>query len=122
MLFGLSGSALITAAEQCGLTVAHEVFADRSYQDDGTLTPRSQAGAMIENVHDAVDQVMNMLHLGEVRTTQGIWIPVKAQTLCLHGDQPGASGFASAIRQALLREGVTIQRPARRDDSEIDLQ
>lgn len=122
ILFGLSGSALIASAENCGLTVAHEVFADRTYQDDGTLTPRGQPGAMIENVHDAVDQVMNMLHLGEVRTAQGIWIPVKAQTLCLHGDQPGAASFASAIRQALIREGVTIRRPSRKDDVDVSLQ
>ncbi|UVM63551.1 LamB/YcsF family protein [Pseudomonas sp. B21-010] len=118
ILFGLSGSALVTAAEHCGLSVAQEVFADRSYQEDGTLTPRGQPGAMIESLHDAIDQVMNMLHLGEVRTPQGIWIPVKAHTLCIHGDQPGAAAFASAIRQALLKEGITIQKPARRNNSE----
>lgn len=114
ILSGLSGSALITAAEQCGLTGAHEVFGDRTYQDDGTLTPRSQPGAMIDNIHDAVDQVMNMILLGEVRTRQGIWIPVKADTLCIHGDQPGAVGFASAISEALLREGITVKSPASR--------
>ena len=113
ILFGLSGSSLVTAAQACGLTVAQEVFADRSYQEDGTLTPRSQPGAMIENLHEAIDQVMNMLHLGEVRTTQGTWVPVTAHTLCLHGDQHGAAAFASAIRQALLKEGITIQKPAR---------
>lgn len=114
ILFGLSGSALVAAAEQCGLSVAQEVFADRTYQEDGTLTPRGQPGAMIENLHDAIDQVMNMLHLSEVRTAQGTWIPVKADTLCIHGDQPGAAAFANGIRQALLKEGITIQKPARR--------
>ncbi|RMO59688.1 hypothetical protein ALQ38_01310 [Pseudomonas marginalis pv. marginalis] len=104
---------MATAAQACGLTVAQEVFADRSYQEDGTLTPRNQPGAMIENLHDAIDQVMNMLHLGEVRTTQGTWVPVKAHTLCIHGDQPGAAAFARAIKHALLKEGITIQKPAR---------
>lgn len=111
MLFGLSSSALVTAGEKQGLKVVQEVFADRSYQEDGTLTPRGKPGAMIESIHEAIDQVLNMIHLGEVRTVQGIWIPVKAHTLCIHGDQPGAAAFASAIRQALIREGVTLKRP-----------
>lgn len=118
ILYGLSGSALTLAAEQSGLSVAHEVFADRTYQEDGTLTPRGQPGAMIESVHAAVDQVMNMLHMGEVRTLQGTWIGVKAQTLCLHGDQPGAALFARSIREALAQEGVKIQRPLRIDERE----
>ncbi|MGE6385146.1 LamB/YcsF family protein [Pseudomonas sp. NPDC078416] len=117
ILFGLSGSALITAAHACGLSVAQEVFADRSYQEDGTLTPRGKPGAMIENLHDAIDQVMSMLHSGQVRTRQGTWIPVNAHTLCIHGDQPGAAAFARAIRQALLKDGVTIQAPTRRNTS-----
>ena len=108
---------MITAAHACGLSVAQEVFADRSYQEDGTLTPRGKPGAMIENLHDAIDQVMSMLHSGQVRTRQGTWIPVNAHTLCIHGDQPGAAAFARAIRQALLKDGVTIQAPTRRNTS-----
>jgi len=119
ILFGLSGSALVSAAQECGLAVAHEVFGDRTYQDDGTLTPRGQPGAMIDTVHDAVDQVMNMILLGEVRTRQGIWIPVKADTLCIHGDQPGAAAFASAISQALVREGITIKSPVSRNTLQV---
>lgn len=111
VLFGLSGSELTAAATACGLKVAHEVFADRTYQDDGTLTPRGQPGAMIESVTVAVDQVLNMLHRGEVRSMQGHWIPVRAETLCIHGDQPGAAAFARSIRQALLDEGVVIRSP-----------
>ncbi|MFJ3485296.1 LamB/YcsF family protein [Pseudomonas sp. NPDC090202] len=111
ILFGLSGSQLTAAATDAGLRVAHEVFADRTYQDNGTLTPRGQPGAMIESVTVAVDQVLNMLHRGEVRTLQGNWIPVRAETLCIHGDQPGAASFARSIRQALLDEGVVIRSP-----------
>lgn len=111
MLFGLSGSELTAAATACGLKVAHEVFADRTYQDDGTLTPRGQPGAMIEDVTVAVDQVLNMLHRGEVRSIQGNWVPVRAETLCIHGDQPGAAAFARSIKQALLSEGVVIRSP-----------
>lgn len=118
ILFGLSGSAMVSAGHAYGLTVASEVFADRTYQDDGTLTPRSQPGAMIESVHAAVDQVMNMLLRGEVRTAQGTWVPVEAQTLCLHGDQPGAASFAAAIRHALIQEGVAIQKPLLRAERE----
>lgn len=111
ILFGLCASELTQAATDCGLKVAHEVFADRTYQQDGTLTPRGQPGAMIDNVTVAVDQVLNMLHRGEVRSTQGMWVPVRAETLCIHGDQPGAAAFARSIRQALLDEGVVIRSP-----------
>jgi len=112
ILFGLSGSQLTAAATDCGLKVAHEVFADRTYQQDGTLTPRGQPGAMIEDVTTAVDQVLNMLHRGEVRTMQGTWVAVRAETLCIHGDQPGAAAFARSIKHALLEDGVVIRRPA----------
>ncbi|MBJ9978103.1 LamB/YcsF family protein [Pseudomonas sp. S75] len=108
-LYGLANSALTAAAEALGLAVRHEVFADRTYQPDGSLTPRGQAGAMITNVDQALVQVRSMLHHGHVLAVDGTPVPVRPDTLCIHGDQPGAADFARAIRQALLQDGVDVR-------------
>ena len=109
VFFGLAGSELVRAAEKAGLRAAGEVFADRSYQDDGSLTPRSQPGAMIEDVDVAVAQVKRMVLEGVVRSVSGKDVPVKADTLCIHGDQPGAAAFAARIRDEMRRAGVEIR-------------
>jgi len=109
VFFGLAGSELIRAAERVGLRAASEVFADRSYQDDGSLTPRSQPGAMIEEAEVSVAQVTRMVLEGVVRSVSGKDVPVKADTLCVHGDQPGAVAFAQRIRHDLAREGVEVK-------------
>lgn len=109
VLYGLAGSKLIEAAQAAGLKAASEVFADRSYQDDGSLTPRTQAGAMIEDVDQAVAQVVRMVKEGKVRSQSGKDVPVQADTLCIHGDQPNALVFASGIRRALEAAGISIQ-------------
>lgn len=111
MLFGLAGSALTRAGESLGLRVAHEVFADRSYQADGTLTRRGDPGAMIDDPAIATRQILTMLQEGRVRSQQGTWVPVCADTVCIHGDQPGAPQFARAIHQALMEEGVLLKAP-----------
>ena len=90
ILYGLAGSKLIDAARAIGLAAASEVFADRSYQDDGSLTPRTRAGAMIEDLDRAVEQVLGMVREGKVRSIDGRDVPVQADTLCIHGDQPNA--------------------------------
>lgn len=110
-LYGLANSTLTDAGEALGLKVRHEVFADRTYQADGTLTPRSQANAMITDAEQAVAQVLCMLREGHVVAVDGTRVPVRADTLCIHGDQPGAAAFARAIRQALTREGVNVRAP-----------
>lgn len=110
-LYGLANSALTDAAEAAGLAVRHEVFADRTYQADGSLTPRGQARAMITDAEQAVAQVLCMLREGHVLAVDGSRVPVRADTLCIHGDQPGAATFAGAIRAALLREGVSVRAP-----------
>ena len=110
VFFGLAGSAMIDAGQAVGLRVAHEVFADRSYQDDGTLSPRSQPGAMIDDRGAALAQVRQML-AGSVTARSGAVVPVRADTLCLHGDQAGALDFARHIRAALLADGVRLQAP-----------
>lgn len=100
ILFGLSGSHSIREAELLGLKTASEAFADRSYQDDGSLTPRSQPNAMIEDVEKAVSQVLQMINEGTVTTISGKTIPIIAQTICIHSDAIHAVEFARAIHDA----------------------
>ncbi|ARP92040.1 lactam utilization protein LamB [Bordetella genomosp. 9] len=109
VLYGLAGSEHIRAAEKIGVEVAQEVFGDRSYQNDGSLTPRSRPGAMIEDLDTAVAQVLRMVTEGKVRSVDGNDVPVKADTLCIHGDQPGALAFAAGIRSALEKAGVAVR-------------
>ena len=97
ILFGLSGSHSIREAELLGLKTASEVFADRSYQDDGSLTPRSQPNALIEEEEKAVGQVLQMINEGTVTTVSGKKIPIIAQTICIHSDGIHAVEFARAI-------------------------
>jgi UPF0271 protein len=112
VFFGLAGSEMINAADALGLRSACEVFADRSYQDDGSLSPRGQVGALIEDADQSLAQVRQML-TGSVRAVSGLNVAVRADTLCLHGDQPGALDFARHIRRALTADGVTLQAPIR---------
>ncbi|OWT59026.1 LamB/YcsF family protein [Candidimonas nitroreducens] len=108
IVYGLAGSELIRAGEALGLRVAQEVFGDRSYESDGSLTPRSLPGAMIEDADASLRQVLSMVQRGRVATRQGTEVEVRADTLCLHGDQPGAAQFAKKIRADLEAKGVVI--------------
>lgn len=103
MLYGLAGSALISAAERTGLHAVAEVFSDRSYQPDGTLTPRHLPDALISDPQLAVAQVMRMVADGT------------GDTVCIHGDGPHATSFASAIYHALQKEKITVQSPLQRN-------
>lgn len=109
--YALAGSELVTAAQRIGLPFACEVFADRTYTDDGQLTPRTQPGAMIEDIERSVEQVLRMVKEGKVRSTGGREVPVQADTLCIHGDQPSALAFARRIRDELVRAGVRVCAP-----------
>jgi UPF0271 protein len=109
ILFGLSGTVSLQAAADEGLTTCAEVFADRSYQDDGSLTPRTSAGAMIGDPRQAVEQVLMMVKEGRVRTMSGQLIDIKADTICIHGDTPGAVTYARAVREGLESAGIHIQ-------------
>jgi 5-oxoprolinase (ATP-hydrolysing) subunit A len=110
-LYALSGSCMITAAEKIGTPVIGEVFADRSYQDDGTLTPRGQPGAMIEEESRAVQQALGMIERQAVTSLSGKTVNVAPGTLCLHGDQPGAVAFARALRRAFSERGIEVRAP-----------
>ena len=108
VLFGLAGSELIRAGTQAGLKTANEVFADRTYQADGSLTPRKQPDAIIHDADTAIAQVRRMVGEGRVRSQQGSDVPVQPDTLCIHGDEPNAVEFARRIRQALDADGVRV--------------
>jgi len=109
VFFALAGSEMIHAAHDAGLRVASEVFADRTYQDDGSLTPRSRADAMIEEFEKSIAQVKRMVSDGVVRSVSGKYVPVQADTLCIHGDQPSALVFAERIRDELTRSGIQVK-------------
>jgi len=108
ILFGLSGSQLTNAGEAAGLRVAHEVFAERRYEADGTLTPRNRDDAVIHDLDESIAQVRGFVRDGRVIARTGEPLALRADTLCLHGDRADAAGFARAIRAALEGDGVHI--------------
>ena len=111
MLYALSNSKNHAVAKKAGIPVAGEVFADRGYADDGTLAPRDLPGGLIEDPAQAVKQALAMIEQGYVTSLSGRRVPVAADTLCLHGDQPGAVAFARALRQAFSEKGISIAAP-----------
>ena len=108
VLYGLSGSYSISEARNRGLKTASEVFADRTYQDDGSLTPRSEANALIENPDEVVKQVLQMIKEGLMTTVSGKKIPIFAETFCIHGDGNYAVEFTKRIHDALKKEKINI--------------
>jgi UPF0271 protein len=113
VLFALAGSEMVVAAKKTGLTYASEVFADRTYQDDGSLTPRTHNDALITDEQQSLKQVLLMVNNQQVVSTNKKTISLKADTICLHGDGTNAVEYAKTIRDALTKEGVTIKAPAR---------
>jgi len=113
MLYALAGSKMITEAKEKGIVTASEVFADRTYQDDGTLTPRSNHNAMVTTEEDAINQVLNFALKQEVNSITGNRIKVVAETVCLHGDGEHAVAFAKLIAESLKKEGISIKAPTR---------
>jgi UPF0271 protein len=111
MLYALSNSVMMKTARKQGIAVAGEVFADRGYSDDGTLAPRNQPGGMIEDAAQSVRQALAMIEQGYVMSLSGKRIAVSADTLCLHGDQPGAVHFAGEIRKTFSERGIEIAAP-----------
>lgn len=109
ILFGLAGSALVRAAERCGLTVAQEGFADRTYHADGSLTLRGRPGAVITDHAVAVAQVLRMVGEGKIRTVDDTDVAVQADTICLHGDGPHPVEFARHLHRELAARGIVIK-------------
>ncbi|MED4533006.1 5-oxoprolinase subunit PxpA [Metabacillus fastidiosus] len=114
ILYGLAGSELIRAGERVGIKTANEVFADRTYQYDGTLTSRNEKNALITNEDEAVSQVIQMIKLRKVRAVGGDEIPIEADTICIHGDGENASLFAEKINKKLLENNICIRATKRR--------
>ena len=108
IVYGLSGSHLMIEAKKIGLKTASEVFADRTYQDDGSLTPRSQPNALIEDVEKAVHQALQMVKKKKVTSINGNDILITADTICVHGDGKNAIAFAKAIHEAFVIENIEI--------------
>lgn len=109
LFVGLSGSVMIEEASNIGLRTVSEVFADRTYQDDGMLTPRSSPNAMIQTPQRAADQILQMVRKQTILSVSGKEIPVVAQTVCIHGDSPSALSFAQAIVTHLKNNDVIIK-------------
>ncbi len=108
ILLGPAHSQLLLAAEKYGLRTAKEFFADRAYEEDGTLVARSKPGAVILDQEEAIARVIKMMKDGSVTAVTGKEIPTEADSICIHGDSPAALAFARSIHEALLTEGIQI--------------
>ncbi|WP_405097413.1 LamB/YcsF family protein [Oceanobacillus sp. FSL H7-0719] len=110
ILFGLAGSELVKAGEKAGLQVAQEVFADRTYQPDGSLTPRTESNAIISEADEAVSRVIRMVKEGKVEAVDGSDIVIQADTICVHGDTPQALEFVQLLKEGLEANDILIKR------------
>ena len=108
ILLGLSGSKMITAGTDIGLRCANEFFADRAYEDDGSLRARSKEGSMITDEHEAIDRIVKVLKTGRVTTYSGNELELKIESICVHGDNAHALDFVNIIRTRLAEENIEI--------------
>ncbi|OBG15900.1 hypothetical protein A5765_08650 [Mycolicibacterium celeriflavum] len=107
-VLGLAGSAFFGEAEQLGLQTVPEAFADRSYRPDGQLVSRRERNAVLHDTAEIADRVASMVSAGRVAAVDGSTIPISVESICVHGDSPGAVRIATAVRERLLAEGVQI--------------
>jgi 5-oxoprolinase (ATP-hydrolysing) subunit A len=110
VLYALAGSELVKAGEEKGLVVAEEVFADRTYQPDGTLTSRLKENALIHDTQVAIKRVVRMINEGKVAAEDGTDLLIKADTICVHGDSPQALEFVTELRMTLIHENISIRK------------
>jgi 5-oxoprolinase (ATP-hydrolysing) subunit A len=111
ILFAPDNSELARAGEAHGLQIAREIFADRNYSNDGWLVPRMRPDALLHDPKEAAERVLRMLREGKVRSVAGRDVEVRGETICVHGDTPGAVEFARELRTRLEQEGVEISAP-----------
>ena len=111
ILFAPDKSELARAGEANALQIAHEIFADRNYLNDGWLVPRTRPDALLRDPKEAAGRVLRMLREHKVRSVEGCDVEVRGETICVHGDTPGAVEFARELRSQLEREGVRISAP-----------
>ena len=108
VLVALSGSASISAGARAGLATASEVFSDRTYESDGSLSPRTLAGSLLTDSDAAAARLVRMIREGFVTSRQGTLFRVTATTACIHGDTPGSADFARRLRAALVAAGIDV--------------
>ena len=108
MLLGAPGSRLLTLAEDVGLATCGEAFVDRAYRVNGELVARSQAGAVHHELGRVVAQAVRLATTATVLTPDGDVVPVRARSLCVHGDTPGAVALAVAVRESLEDAGIAV--------------
>jgi UPF0271 protein len=108
VFLGLPGSQLLAAGERAGLRTAAEVFADRAYRADGSLLPRTESGAVIHDEDAVIERVLAMVRDRAVSAVDGTRVPLRVDTICVHGDTPGAARLAARIRAALEKAGVRV--------------
>jgi UPF0271 protein len=113
ILFAPDKSELARAGESHGLQIAREIFADRNYLNDGWLVPRTRPAALLHDPKEAAERVLRMLREGKVRSVEGRDVTVRGESICVHGDTPGAVEFARELRSRLEREGVRIGAPVK---------
>jgi 5-oxoprolinase (ATP-hydrolysing) subunit A len=118
ILFAPDKSELARAGATRGLQIAREIFADRNYLNDGWLVPRTRPDALLRDPNEAAERVLRMLREGKVRSVEGGDVDVRGETICIHGDTPGAVEFARKLRSQLEHEGVKISAPQRMTKSE----
>jgi UPF0271 protein len=109
VVYGLSGSYLISEAQMLGIKTTSEVFADRTYQDDGSLTDRKQKSAMITDAKVTLNQVIKLVYEQKVTSVNNVSVPIKAETICLHGDGDHAVEFATNIYNCLKENNIEIK-------------
>jgi len=107
-VLGPASSVFFTEARRLGLQTVAEAFADRAYQPDGQLVPRNDAGAVLRNPAQIADRVLSMVETGSVTAVDGSVIAIEVESVCVHGDSPGAVEIASSVRDRLLSEGITL--------------
>jgi UPF0271 protein len=107
-VLGLPGSAFLRIAERAGLRTVREAFADRGYTPEGTLVPRTAPGALVTDVDEVADRVLTMITEGTVRAVDGSTVPLRPESICVHGDSPGAVALARRIRAALEEAEITV--------------
>ena len=108
-VLGLAGSVFFAEAERLGLRTVAEAFADRSYQPDGSLVPRGAPDAVLRDPGLIAERALAMVHNGEVTAVDGTVIRIEVESVCVHGDSPGAVGIAGAVRERLLAGGVNLE-------------
>lgn len=114
ILVGLSNSQMLKAAKDLGIAYAAEVFADRAYNDDGTLVPRSNPGSVIHDTKQVIDRVLRMVTEQRVISVSGKEIPIQADTICIHGDNDMALEFAKNLSLALKSNGIRLRSIGKR--------